>query len=103
MRLELSIPEFRSQRRHIPLGPIIFLSTISLAYAAVLMWALPWTSLEAADKGLLPLPLAIAFAVSGTALMLRAFVVHALACYEHVQRAKHVPPVMSRVDFVRFL
>ena len=50
MRLELSIPEFRSQRRHIPLGPIIFLSTISLAYAAVLMWALPWTSLEAAPS-----------------------------------------------------
>ncbi|MBI5263541.1 MAG: glycosyltransferase [Bradyrhizobium sp.] len=94
---ELYLPEFRSRRRHIPHGAMVFLSAMIIVYAAVLAIVLPWTAIDALGYGFLPAPMGAVLILYGTTMLLRGCVVHTLSCYEHVRRISR--PVADPLQF----
>jgi poly-beta-1,6-N-acetyl-D-glucosamine synthase len=95
--------EFRSQRRAVPNLAIVILSAMTIVYAALLTIALPWTAVEAVSNGYLHVMLGSMLALYGGLILIRACIVHTLACYEHVRRMGEQPLVLARTPLVSIL
>jgi poly-beta-1,6-N-acetyl-D-glucosamine synthase len=101
---DLALEEgYQAKRRSVPRVLVAGLCIVTILYALILTFVLPWALLEAVLRTDLPAGWSLAAAVFGLLFMFRWCAVHALAFRAHINALGRVPKILDHYPIVSIL